>query len=55
MHRPPGMVVAVPLLVVLTSGLAAQAQLCVTWSRNRDRTMNPRQAGEPVNALPKAF
>jgi hypothetical protein len=27
----------------------------VVWSRNRDLTMSPRQDGEPVNALPKAY
>jgi len=27
----------------------------VVWSRNRDLTMTPRQDGEPVNALPKAY
>lgn len=27
----------------------------VTWSRNRDLTMSPKQDGEPVNALPKAY
>jgi len=27
----------------------------VVWSRNRDLTFNPRQDGEPVNALPKAY
>lgn len=27
----------------------------VVWSRNRDLTLTPRQDGEPVNALPKAY
>jgi transglutaminase-like putative cysteine protease len=27
----------------------------VVWSRNRDLTMSPKQDGEPVNALPKAY
>jgi transglutaminase-like putative cysteine protease len=27
----------------------------VVWSRNRDLMMTPRQDGEPVNALPKAY
>ncbi len=27
----------------------------VVWSHNRDLTMDPRQDGEPVNALPKAY
>jgi len=27
----------------------------VVWSRNRDLVMTPRQDGEPVNALPKAY
>lgn len=27
----------------------------VVWSRNRDLILNPRQDGEPVNALPKAY
>lgn len=27
----------------------------VTWSRNRDLTLSPKQAGGPVNALPKAY
>jgi transglutaminase-like putative cysteine protease len=27
----------------------------VVWSRNRDLIFNPRQDGEPVNALPKAY
>jgi len=27
----------------------------VVWSRNRDLTMTPKQDGEPVNALPKAY
>ena len=27
----------------------------VTWSRNRDLTLSPQQAGGPVNALPKAY
>jgi hypothetical protein len=27
----------------------------VVWSRNRDLTMNPKQDGPPVNALPKAY
>lgn len=27
----------------------------VVWSRNRDLIMSPRQDGEPVNALPKAY
>lgn len=27
----------------------------VTFSRNRDLTLSPRQDGEPVNALPKAY
>jgi transglutaminase-like putative cysteine protease len=27
----------------------------VVWSRNRDLTFNPKQDGEPVNALPKAY
>ena len=27
----------------------------VMWSRNRDLILNPRQDGEPVNALPKAY
>ena len=27
----------------------------VVWSRNRDLVFNPRQDGEPVNALPKAY
>ncbi|MGH7473812.1 MAG: hypothetical protein ACREJW_07700, partial [Candidatus Methylomirabilales bacterium] len=27
----------------------------VVWSRNRDLIMSPKQDGEPVNALPKAY
>lgn len=27
----------------------------VVWSRNRDLMLSPRQDGEPVNALPKAY
>jgi transglutaminase-like putative cysteine protease len=27
----------------------------VVWSRNRDLTLDPKQDGEPVNALPKAY
>jgi transglutaminase-like putative cysteine protease len=27
----------------------------VVWSRNRDLTMSPRQEGEPINALAKAY
>lgn len=27
----------------------------VVWSRNRDLILSPRQEGEPVNALPKAY
>ncbi len=27
----------------------------VVWSRNRDLIMNPKQDGDPVNALPKAY
>lgn len=27
----------------------------VVWSRNRDLTLSPKQDGEPVNALPKAY
>ncbi|HSB73649.1 MAG TPA: transglutaminase-like domain-containing protein, partial [Candidatus Methylomirabilis sp.] len=27
----------------------------VVWSRNRDLSLSPRQDGEPVNALPKAY
>jgi transglutaminase-like putative cysteine protease len=27
----------------------------VVWSRNRDLLLSPRQEGEPVNALPKAY
>lgn len=27
----------------------------VVWSRNRDLVMSPKQDGEPVNALPKAY
>jgi len=27
----------------------------VVWSHNRDLTMDPKQDGEPVNALPKAY
>ena len=27
----------------------------VVWSHNRDLIMNPKQDGDPVNALPKAY